>query len=142
MELEEKPQIVQSDLKDEDLYHRIKALEKEIEFFSIQENYIKEEQLSLKRELIRSREEIKKIKSVPLLIGQFIEMIDENHGLVSSTTGSTYFVRILSTLDREQLKPSSSVALHRHSHSVVDILPPESDASIQMMQIQGIKLIL
>lgn len=114
----------------------MKALEKELEFLGIQEEYIKDEQLSLKRELIRSREEVKRIKSVPLLIGQFIEMIDEIHGLVSSTTGSNYFVRILSTLDREQLKPSSSVALHRHSHSVVDLLPPESDASIQMMQIQ------
>jgi 26S proteasome regulatory subunit T3 len=69
------------------------------------------------------------------VIGQFIEMIDENHGLVSSTAGSTYFVRILSTLDREQLKPNCSVALHRYSHSVVDILPPESDSSIQMMQV-------
>ena len=26
--------------------------------------------------------------------------------------------------------------MHRHSHSVVDILPPESDAAIQMMQVQ------
>lgn len=85
--------------------------------------------------MIRSKEEVKRIQSVPLVIGQFIEMIDENHGLVSSTAGSNYYVRILSTLDREQLKPNSSVALHRHSHSVVDLLPPESDSSIQMMQV-------
>jgi len=90
---------------------------------------------NLKNELVRAKEELKRIQSVPLVIGQFIEMIDENHGLVSSTSGSNYYVRILSTLDREQLKPNSSVALHRHSHSVVNILPPESDSSIQMMQI-------
>jgi 26S proteasome regulatory subunit T3 len=42
-------------------------------------------------------------------------------------------VRILSTLDRELLKPSSSVALHRHSNSLVDILPPEADSSIAML---------
>lgn len=57
-------------------------------------------------------------------------MIDENYALISSTSSSTYFVRVLSTLDREKLKPSTSVALHKHSHSVVDILPSESDASI------------
>ena len=85
--------------------------------------------------MVRAKEELKRIQSVPLVIGQFIEMIDENHGLVSSTSGSNYYVRILSTLDREQLKPNSSVALHRHSHSVVNILPPESDSSIQMMQV-------
>ena len=36
-------------------------------------------------------------------------------------------------LDREELKPNASVALHRHSHSVVAILPPESDSTIQLM---------
>lgn len=42
-------------------------------------------------------------------------------------------MRILSTLDRELLKPSSSVALHRHSNALVDILPPEADSSIAML---------
>ncbi len=88
---------------------------------------------NLKRELIRAKEELKKIQSVPLVIGQFNEMIDTNYGVVNSTAGSTYYVRVLSTLDREKLKPNTSIALHRHSHSVVDILPPESDSSIQLV---------
>lgn len=49
------------------------------------------------------------VQSVPLVIGQFHEMIDANHAIVASTTGSNYFVRCLSTIDREQLKPNSSV---------------------------------
>jgi 26S proteasome regulatory subunit T3 len=60
-------------------------------------------------------------------------MVDSNYAVVSSTSGSTYYVRVLSTLDREQLKPNTSIALHRHSHAVVDILPPESDSSIQIL---------
>lgn len=84
---------------------------------------------------MRQREEIKRIQSVPLVIGQFIEMMDEQYGMVSSTAGSTYYVRVLSTLDRELLKPNCSVALHRSSHAIVAILPSESDSSIQMMQI-------
>lgn len=100
-----------------------------------QEGYIKDEMKNLKRELIRAKEEVKRIQSVPLVIGQFLEMVDANYGIVGSTAGSNYYVRILSTLDRERLKPNSSVALHRHSHAVVDVLPPESDSSIQMMQV-------
>merc|ERR1711912_223707 len=38
-----------------------------------------------------------------------------------------------STTDRELLKPSASIALHKHSNALVDILPPESDTSIQML---------
>lgn len=116
-----------------DVYLKLKKLEKDLELLQLQEDYIKDEQRYLKRELTRAQEEVKKIQSVPLVIGQFLEPIDENTGIVSSTTGSNYVVRILSTLDRELLKPSSSVALHRHSNALVDILPPEADSSISIV---------
>lgn len=118
---------------EENAYIRLKNLASELELLTIQEDYIKDEQRHLKRELLRAQEEVKRIQSVPLVIGQFLEAIDQNTGIVSSTTGSNYAVRILSTLDRELLKASSSVALHRHSNALVDILPPEADSSITMM---------
>lgn len=117
----------------DDLYKRLKQLESELEFHDIQEEYIKYEQKNLKRELSRAREEVKRIQSVPLVIGQFLEMIDSHTGIIGSTTGSSYHVRILSTIDRELLKPNASVALHRHSHALVDVLPPEADSSIQLL---------
>merc|ERR1719326_791967 len=116
-----------------DLYADMKALQKQLEFLDIQEEYIKDEMQNLKRELVRAKEEGKRIQSVPLVIGQFLEIIDHNHGIVSSTTGSNYYVRILSTINREQLKPGASVALHRHSNAVVDVLPPEADSAISML---------
>ena len=57
-----------------------------------QEEYIKEEQRSLKRELLRAQEEVKRIQSVPLVIGQFLEMVDGNSGIVGSTTGMLILV--------------------------------------------------
>jgi 26S proteasome regulatory subunit T3 len=150
-----------SDAETEDLYTRLKSLQRQQEFLEIQasvwhvpgilinlhpleqhahaplshlqEEYIKEEQKNLKRELLRAQEEIKRIQAVPLVIGQFLEMVDANTGIVGSTTGSNYYVRILSTLNRELLKPSASVALHRHSNNLVEILPPEADSSISLL---------
>ena len=127
--------------------------------------------------MLRAKEEVKRIQSVPLTIGQFIEvnsmnmrarciaipvlllcalvasiarahylctfhvvhfpslqMIDDVHGVVSSTAGQNHYVRILSTINRELLKPNTSVALHRYSNSVVDTLPNEADSAISMMQ--------
>jgi 26S proteasome regulatory subunit T3 len=130
-EAAEKGNIVEDE--SEDLYAKYKALLRQEEFLDLQEEYIKDEMRNLKRELIRAKEELKRIQSVPLIIGQFNEMIDSHYGIVGSTSGSTYYVRVLSTLDREKLKPNTSIALHRHSHSVVDILPPESDSSIKLM---------
>ena len=71
-------------------------------YIQLQEEYIKDEQRwasssdyftprpltlfffpsgfrSLKRELIRAQEEIKRIQSVPLVIGQFMEAIDQKY---------------------------------------------------------------
>merc|ERR1711988_588116 len=116
-----------------DLYTEMKRLQSQLDFLDTQESYVKDETKNLRRELLRAKEEVTRIQSVPLVIGQFHEMVDQHHGIVASTTGSTYYVRILSTLNRELLKPNSSVALHRHSNSVVDVLPPEADSSISLL---------
>lgn len=47
-----------------------------------QEKYIIDEQKNLKREYLRAQEEVKRIQSVPLVIGQFLEAIDANTGIV------------------------------------------------------------
>jgi|ERR1711907_102128 len=117
----------------DDLYSSMKDLEKLLKFLEIQEAYVKEEQRNLKSEYLRAKEEVKRIQSVPIVIGQFLEMIDEHTGIVGSANSTTNYVRILSTLDRELLKPSASVALHRYSSALVDVLPPEADSSIQLM---------
>ncbi|XP_017005002.2 26S proteasome regulatory subunit 6B [Drosophila takahashii] len=116
-----------------DLYVLYKKLQMELELIQVQEDYIKEEQRNLKKEFIHAQEEVKRIKAVPLVIGQFLEAVDENNGIVASTTGSNYYVRVLSTIDREQLKPSSSVALHKQSNCLVDLVPPEADSTISML---------
>ena len=117
-----------------DLYLMYKQLQKQLQFLQVQEDYIKDEQKNLKREFRRAQEEVKRIQSVPLIIGQFLEAVDSDTGIVGSTTGPNCYVRILSTIDRELLKPNASVALHRHSNSVVDVLPPEADSSIAMLE--------
>ncbi|KAJ8035155.1 26S proteasome regulatory subunit 6B [Holothuria leucospilota] len=120
-------------LDTEDLYTRYKKLQKQLEFLEVQEEYIKDEQRNLKKEFLHAQEEVKRIQSVPLVIGQFLEAVDQHTGIVGSTTGANSYVRILSTIDRELLKPSASVALHKHSNALVDVLPPEADSSITML---------
>ena len=122
-------------LSEEDLFTYFKKLQNQLDLLEIQEEYIIDETKNLKMQYLRAKEEIKVIQSTPLVIGQFNEMIDENYGIVTSTTGQTYCARVLSTINREELKTSASVALHKTSHAVVDILPPEADSSIQMTKV-------
>ena len=62
-------------------------LQRELEFLQVQEEYIKDEQKNLKKEYLHAQEEVKRIQSVPLVIGQFLEAVDQNTGIVGSTTG-------------------------------------------------------
>ena len=75
----------------DDLYTKYKRLQKQLEFLKVQEEYIKDEQKNLKKELLHAQEEVKRIQSVPLVIGQFLEAVDQNTGIVGSTTGKEGF---------------------------------------------------
>lgn len=87
--------------------------------------------------MIRAKEELRKIQSVPLQIASFVEMVDDNYGLIQSSHGTLYMVRVLSTLDRELLKPNQTVAIHKNSQAVVDVLPTEADVNVQMLKVNG-----
>lgn len=52
-------------------------LQKTLEFLEVQEEYIKDEQRNLKKEYLHAQEEVKRIQSVPLVIGQFLEAVDQ-----------------------------------------------------------------
>ncbi|KAI6175910.1 AAA domain-containing protein [Aphelenchoides bicaudatus] len=125
---------VDSESAQEDDYLKFKKLEKQLEHLDVMEEYVKLETRNLEKELLHAQEEVKRIQSVPVVIGQFLEAVDHNHAIVGSTTGSNYYVRVLSILDRELLKPGCSVALHKYSNALVDVLPPEADSSIQMLR--------
>lgn len=63
-------------------------LQQELEFLEVQEEYIKDEQKNLKKEFLHAQEEVKRIQSIPLVIGQFLEAVDQNTAIVGSTTGA------------------------------------------------------
>ena len=87
-----------------DYYTRLQKLQREIEFYDVQEEYIKDEMRNLRKEYLHAQEEVKRIQSIPLVLGQFLEAIDQFTAIVGSTTGQTSYVRVLSTIDRELLK--------------------------------------
>ena len=67
-----------------DLYTKYKKLQQQLEFLQVQEEYIKDEQRNLKKEYLHAQEEVKRIQSVPLVIGQFLEAVDQNTGIVGT----------------------------------------------------------
>uniref|UniRef100_A0A1I7YSH2 AAA domain-containing protein n=1 Tax=Steinernema glaseri TaxID=37863 RepID=A0A1I7YSH2_9BILA len=117
-----------------DEYEQYKKLERQFQHLEVMEDYVRLELATLEKELLHAQAEVKRIQSVPLVLGQFLEPIDTEHAIVGSTSGRNYYVKVLSILDQELLKPGTSVALHKNSHAVVDVMPPEADSSIQLLR--------
>lgn len=67
------------------------------------QDYIRDETKNLRQELLRAQEEVKRIQSVPLVIGQFLEAVDERRGIVGSTTGEQLYDN-LHLISRLQLR--------------------------------------
>lgn len=120
------------------LEHRLcLEMERELELVNLKEKYILEEIKSLKKEFVKSQQAIERVKSVPLIMGHFLEAIDSDTAIIGSTAGSNSIVKVLSTVNRELLKPNTSVALHRHSSALVDVLPPEADNTFSVLGEEG-----
>ena len=100
---------------DASLYEEHEKLQEAIRQVDLQMMVCKMETHQLKKEEHAAKREVKRIQSVPLVLGQFVEAIDQERGIVGSTSGAQHYVRILSTLDREKLKPNASIGLHRPS---------------------------
>ena len=115
------------------LYEEHESLLRSISNTELKTFICKTETHQLKKEEAAAKQEVKRIQAVPLVLGNFVEAIDAHRGIVGSTSGTNYYVRILSTLDREQLKPNASVGLHKSSNACVALLPSETDANVTLL---------
>ena len=85
-----------------DLYQEYKGLEKQLEFIELQEEYLKDEMRHLQRELLRAKEEIRRIQSVPLVIGNLYFLILSSIEMVSQVPRMLQNSRIID-FQREKL---------------------------------------
>lgn len=69
-------------------------------------------------------------------VGNLEEIIDDNHAIVSSSTGPEYYVTILSFVDKDELEPGCSVLLHHKNSSIVGVLGDDTDPMVSVMKLE------
>lgn len=75
------------------------------------------------------------MRGSPMGVGTLEEMIDDDHAIVSSTTGPEYYVSIMSFVDKDLLEPGASVLLHHKSVSIVGVLTDDTDPLVTVMKL-------
>ena len=75
------------------------------------------------RELRKLKAEVEKLRTPPLIIGTFLESMDDNKAIIQSSTGPEFMVSISKDIKKSDLKPGVRVGLTQQNLLIVAIIP-------------------
>ncbi|ORX66911.1 26S proteasome subunit P45 [Linderina pennispora] len=82
------------------------------------------------------RARVDELRGSPMTVGTLEEVIDDNHVIVSATSGPEYYVSLLSFVDKDQLEPGCSVLMHQKSMAIVGVLQDDADPMVSVMKLE------
>jgi 26S proteasome regulatory subunit T2 len=71
-----------------------------------------------------------------MYVGTLEEIIDDDHAIVSTSSGPENYVSILSVVDKDMLEPGCSILLHHKTMSVVGVLADDADPMVSVMKLE------
>eukprot|EP00830_Metopus_es_P015001 TRINITY_DN417_c0_g1_i1.p1 TRINITY_DN417_c0_g1~~TRINITY_DN417_c0_g1_i1.p1 ORF type:complete len:505 (-),score=120.40 TRINITY_DN417_c0_g1_i1:3-1418(-) len=116
---------------------RLLKLERIKDYMLLEEEFVQNQE-ELKPTLEKKeqeRVEVDELRGSPMYVGNLEEMVDENHAIVSTSSGPEYYVGIMSFVDKDQLEPGSTVLLHNKMMSIIGILQDEVDPLVSVMKV-------
>ncbi|KAK4053270.1 ATPase of 26S proteasome regulatory subunit 4 [Microbotryomycetes sp. JL221] len=81
------------------------------------------------------RTRVDDLRGSPMSVGSLEEIIDDDHAIVSSSSGPEYYVSIMSFVDKDLLEPGCSVLLHHKTMAIVGVLQDDADPMVNMMKV-------
>lgn len=84
---------------------------------------------------VEERTRVDDLRGSPMSVGTLEEIIDDDHALVSSSSGPEYYVSIMSFVDKDLLEPGCAVLLHHKTHAIVGVLQDDTDPMVNMMKV-------
>ncbi|KAI8578251.1 hypothetical protein K450DRAFT_247953 [Umbelopsis ramanniana AG] len=118
---------------------RLKLLKNErIKDYLLMEEEFVQNQERLKPQDEKNEEErtrVDDLRGSPMGVGTLEEIIDDDHVIVSSSTGPEYYVSVMSFVDKDLLEPGCSVLLHHKGMAVVGVLSDDTDPMVSVMKL-------
>lgn len=82
------------------------------------------------------RAKLDKIRDTPMGVANLEEIIDDKHAIISSSSGSEYYVPIMSFVDKDLLEPGCTLLTHHQSKAVIGVLPESDDPLVHTMKVE------
>jgi len=117
---------------------RLLKLERIKDYLLMEQEYIQNQEVYKPREKEEESEQAKveDLRGNPLSVGTLEEIIDDNHCIVSNSTGQEYYVSIMSFVNQDLLETGSQVLLHNKVQAVVGILADDADPMVSVMKVE------
>jgi len=112
-------------LNDEDLKKLeddFKSLQDQTQDLINERAHMESEIRSLKKRANRLDEEVRSLKSPPLIVGHLEDILDQERGIVRSSNGTVFQVALNQRLTPNVLKPGVRVALNQDTLAVIEVL--------------------
>jgi|TARA_B110000902_G_scaffold3162_1_gene3486 proteasome regulatory subunit len=100
-------------------------------------SYLETEMRTLKKRVTRLDDEVRLLKTPPLIIGHLQDVLDERTAIVRSSNGTVFQVSLNQRLDPERLKPGTRVALNQDTLAVIEVLHEAWDPMVSGAEMIG-----
>ena len=77
---------------------------------------------NVKKKASRLDEEVRILKSPPLIVGHLQDVLDDERAIVRSSNGTVFQVSINQRIDPSRLKPGTRIALNQDTLSIIEVL--------------------
>ncbi|KAI8825608.1 P-loop containing nucleoside triphosphate hydrolase protein [Fimicolochytrium jonesii] len=117
---------------------KLLKMERIKDYLLMQEEFVQNQE-RLKPQEEKNQEERTKVDSLrgsPMHVGSLEEIIDDDHAIVSASTGPEYYVSIMSFVDKDILEPGCSILMHHKNLSVVGVLSDDADPAVSVMKVE------
>ncbi|KIY61485.1 26S proteasome subunit P45 [Cylindrobasidium torrendii FP15055 ss-10] len=75
------------------------------------------------------------LRGSPMAVGTMEEIIDDDHAIISTSSGPEYYVSIMSFVDKDLLEPGCQVLLHHKTQSIIGVLQDDTDPLVNVMKL-------
>ncbi|KAJ2017348.1 ATPase of 26S proteasome regulatory subunit 4 [Coemansia sp. RSA 376] len=108
------------------------------DYLLMEEEFVQNQQLLKPQEekMQEERARIDELRGSPMTVSTLEEVIDDNHVIVSTTSGPEYYVSMLSFVDKDQLEPGCSVLMHQKTMAVIGVLQDDADPMVSVMKLE------
>ncbi len=113
----------------------IRMINSEIGFMRNEINIVINEINNKSAAIEENLSKIKMNKNLPYLVGNVVEIFNNQSGVVLISTRQTSYLGMLGLVPAEELKPGDSVALHKETNIIFEKLPPAYDSKVLAMEL-------